>query len=81
MNYSKRELQQLDTIEQAWDGSELKIESDGYKVWLTQPEHRQYDGDYVIETRINGRWEQHSYMFDQAEHESYLECTQLKYKI
>jgi hypothetical protein len=26
MNYSKRDLQQLDTIEQAWDGSELKIE-------------------------------------------------------
>jgi len=64
MNYSKRELQQLDTIEQAWDGSELKIENDGYKVWLTQPEHRQYDGDYTIETRVNGRWEQQPCWFE-----------------
>ena len=64
MNYSKHDLQQLNTIEQAWDGSELKIEGDGIKFWLTQPEHRQYDGDYVIETRVNGRWEQQSCMFD-----------------
>ena len=64
MNYSKHELQQLDTIEQAWDGSELKIENDGHKVWLTQPEHRKYDGDYVIETRVNGKWEQQSCLFD-----------------
>jgi hypothetical protein len=64
MNYSKRDLQQLDTIEQAWDGSELKIKGDGIKVWLTQPEHRQYDGDYVIETRVNGRWEQQSCWFE-----------------
>ena len=75
MNYSKRDLQQLDTIEQAWDGSELKIENDGMKVWLTQPEHRQYDGDYVIETRVNGKWEQQSCMFDQAQHESYIDNT------
>ena len=64
MNYSKHELQQLDTIEQAWDGSELKIENDGYRVWLTQPEHRRYDGDYVIETRVNGKWEQQSCLFN-----------------
>ena len=64
MNYSKHELQQLDTIEQAWDGSELKIENDGHKVWLTQPEHRKYDGDYVIETRVNGKWEQQSCLFN-----------------
>jgi len=64
MNYSKRELQQLDTIEQAWDGSELKIENNGMRVWLTQPEHRKYDGDYVIETRVNGKWEQQSCLFD-----------------
>ena len=64
MNYSKHELQQLDTIEQAWDGSELKIENDSHKVWLTQPEHRKYDGDYVIETRVNGKWEQQSCLFD-----------------
>jgi len=64
MNYSKRDLQQLDTIEQAWDGSELKIEENNIRVWLTPLENRKYDGDYVIETRINGRWEQQSYMFD-----------------
>ena len=64
MNYSKHELQQLDTIEQAWDGSELKIKNDGHRVWLTQPEHRKYDGDYVIETRVNGKWEQQSCLFD-----------------
>ena len=64
MKFTKRDLVYLDTIEQAWDGSELKIENDGMKVWLTQPEHRQYDGDYVIETRVNGKWEQQSYMFD-----------------
>lgn len=66
MNYSKRDLQQLDTIEQAWDGSELKIEENNIKVWLTQPEHRQYDGDYTIETRVNGKWEQQPCWFEQA---------------
>ena len=45
---SKRELQQLDTIERAWDGDELKID----------------DGDYIIETRVNGKWNQKSYHFD-----------------
>jgi hypothetical protein len=58
MKYSKRDLQELDTIEQAWDGSELKIDNGDHKIWLTQPEHRQYDGDYVVETRANGKWEQ-----------------------
>ena len=64
MNYTKQDLTQLDTIEQAWDGSELKIKEDNIRVWLTQPEHRKYDGDYVIETRVNGRWEQQSCLFD-----------------
>jgi len=64
MNYSKSTLQQLDTIEQAWDGDELKIDDDNIRVWLTNRENRQYSGDYVIETRVNGRWEQQSYMFD-----------------
>jgi hypothetical protein len=65
MKYSKRDLVNLDTIEQAWDGSELKIESDGYKVWLTQPEHRGYDGDYVIERRsVEGKWEQEICLFN-----------------
>lgn len=64
MNYSKHDLQQLETIEQAWDGDELKIEDDEVRVWLVHRENRQYNGDYVIETLINGRWEQQSYMFD-----------------
>ena len=64
MNYSKSTLQQLDTIEQAWDGDELMIDDNNIRVWLTNRENRQYNGDYVIETRVNGRWEQQSYMFD-----------------
>jgi len=64
MNYTKRELQQLDTIEQAWDGDELKIEGDGIKVWLVRGENRKYNGDYVVETLVNGRWEQQSCLFD-----------------
>jgi hypothetical protein len=64
MNYSKRELKQLDTIEQAWDGSELKIENDDRRVWLTPPENRRYDGDYTIETRVNGKWEQQPCWFE-----------------
>jgi hypothetical protein len=64
-NYSKRELQQLDTIEQAWDGDELKIEEDGYKVWLTHRENRTYNGDYTVETlSATGRWEQENYYFE-----------------
>ena len=47
LQFTKRELQQLDTIEQAWDGDELKIEDDGVKVWLVLPQNRQYNGDYV----------------------------------
>lgn len=62
--FTKRELMSLDTIEQAWDGDELKIEEDGVKVWLVLPENRAYNGDYVIETLVNGRWEQESCRFD-----------------
>ena len=59
MKYTKRELTQLDTIEQAWDGSELKIEENNIRVWLTPLENRKYDGDYAIERRdMNGKWEQ-----------------------
>lgn len=64
ISYSKRELEQLDTIEQSWSGDELKIEDGNVKVWLTHRENRAYDGDYVIETRINGVWHQTSYYFD-----------------
>ena len=61
--YTKRELQNLDTIEQAWDGSELKIQEDDYKVWLTPRAHRRWDGDYTIETLVDGRWEQENCYF------------------
>jgi hypothetical protein len=54
ISYSKRELQQLDTIEQAWDGDELKIDDGDIRIWLTHRENRQYNGDYTLETRING---------------------------
>jgi len=64
ISYSKRDLQQLETIEQAWDGDELKIEEDGVKVWLTHRENRAYNGDYTVETRINGVWHQQSFLFD-----------------
>jgi len=63
MNYSKQELQRLDTIEQAWDGDELKIDEGDTRIWLTHRENRQYNGDYTIEKRIDGRWTQESAFF------------------
>jgi len=64
ISYSKRDLQQLDTIEQAWDGDELKIDDGDIRVWLTHRENRTYNGDYVIETRINGVWHQQNCYFE-----------------
>jgi hypothetical protein len=63
--YTRADLVSLDTIEQAWDGDMLKIQEDGYKVWLTHRENRQYNGDYTVEIfdPISGKWEQESYMF------------------
>ena len=61
--YTKAELNSMETIEQAWDGDELKIKTDTYKVWLVLHENRPYNGDYVVETLIDGRWEQASYYF------------------
>lgn len=58
MTYSKNELQQLDTIEQAWDGDELKIDNGDTRVWLVSRENRQWNGDYVVETLVDGRWKQ-----------------------
>jgi hypothetical protein len=64
-SYTNRELQQLDTIEQAWDGDELKIDDGDIRVWLTHRENRGYNGDYTIETRnATGRWEQQNCWFD-----------------
>jgi len=64
ISYSKRELQQLDTIEQAWDGDELKIKEGDIRVWLTHRENRAYNGDYTVETLVDGRWEQENCYFD-----------------
>lgn len=63
VNYTRSELNSLDTIEQAWDGDELKIWEDDRKVWLTHRENRAYNGDYTIETLVDGRWIQESYSF------------------
>ena len=62
--YTKAELNSMDTIEQAWDGYELKIETDTHKIWLVLRENRAYNGDYVVETNVDGRWEQASYYFN-----------------
>lgn len=65
MTYTRRQLSQMDTIEQAWDGDELKIQEEGLKVWLVLPENVDYNGDFVIETLINGRWvQQNAYEFE-----------------
>ena len=64
MNYTKHDLQQLDTIEQSWDGDELKIDDGDIRVWLSSSENRKYNGDYTIETKVNGRWEQQACLFN-----------------
>jgi hypothetical protein len=61
--YTKAELNSMDTIEQAWDGDELKIKTDTHRIWLVLRENRAYNGDYVVETLVNGGWEQTSYYF------------------
>lgn len=63
-HYTRRELVDLDTIEQAWDGDELKIKEDNYRVWLTLRENRDYNGDYTVERLIDGVWKQESYYFN-----------------
>ena len=65
MRYTRSELTSLETIEQAWDGDMLKIEQEDYKVWLTHPENRQYNGDYTVETYDShtGKWEQENFIF------------------
>lgn len=63
MQYTRSELQQLDTIEQAWDGDELKIDDGDIRVWLTHRENRQYNGDYTIERLVDGHWIQRACYF------------------
>lgn len=62
--YTRSELVLLDTIEQAWDGDELKIKEAGYRVWLTHRENRPYNGDYTVERLIEGKWIGESYYFN-----------------
>ena len=63
VSYTRSELNSLQTIEQAWDGDELKIWTDDKKVWLTHRENRAYNGDYTIETLVDGRWVQENRYF------------------
>ena len=40
--YTKAELNSMDTIEQAWDGDELKIKTDTHRIWLVLRENRMF---------------------------------------
>lgn len=62
--YTRSELQRLDTIDQSWDGAELKIDDGEIRVWLVPRENRGYDGDYQVETQnAIGRWITENYYF------------------
>jgi hypothetical protein len=62
--YTKSELQRLDTLDQSWDGAELKILEEETRVWLVPRENRGYDGDYQVETRnATGKWIIKNYYF------------------
>lgn len=62
--YYRSELQELPTIEQAWDGDELKIQESDYKVWLTNRENVQWNGHYTVERLVDGKWIGESYYFN-----------------
>jgi hypothetical protein len=62
--YTRAELESFQTIEQAWDGDELKIHEGDIKIWLTHRENRQYNGDYTVERLVDGKWEQSNYYFN-----------------
>jgi hypothetical protein len=64
MEYTRQELINMDTIEQAWDGDELKIDDGDVRVWLTNRENRLYNGDYTVEKKIKGIWIQQSHNFN-----------------
>ena len=63
-NFTKRELNKMDTIEQSWSGDELKIDDGNICVWLTHRENIAYDGEYQIETNINGKWQLEKFYFE-----------------
>lgn len=54
----------MDTIKQSWSGDELKIDDGNIRVWLTHRENTMYDGDYQIETNINGKWQNKIFYFE-----------------
>ena len=63
-NFTKRDLNNLDTIEQSHSGDELKIDDGNVRVWLTHRENRAYDGDYQVEIRVNGVWQCEKFYFE-----------------
>jgi hypothetical protein len=65
--YRRSDLITLDTIEQAWDGDSLVMDSGDEKVWLTHREKSPYNGDYTLETLCpnSGKREQESFSFKQ----------------
>jgi hypothetical protein len=55
--YTRSELNRLETLDQSWDGAELKIDDGETRVWLVPRENRGYDGDYQVETLgATGKW-------------------------
>jgi len=63
--YTRSELERLDTLDQSWDGAELKFEDEETRVWLVPRENRGYDGDYQVETRnATGKWIIKNYYFN-----------------
>jgi hypothetical protein len=61
--FTKHELQSMDTIEQSWSGDELKIQNENVRIWLTHRENRAYDSDYQVEINVDGRWICESFSF------------------
>ena len=63
-NYTQRELENMETLDQSWDGAELKVDDGDIRIWLVPRENRGYDGDYQIETKgPTGRWILKKYYF------------------
>lgn len=55
--FSVSELRELPTIQQSWDGAELKIQTTTERVWLNPRENWIYDGKITIERKTKGKWE------------------------
>ncbi len=64
--YTQSELRNMETLDQSWDGAELKVDDGEIRVWLVPRENRGYDGDYQIETLgPTGKWTTKNYYFNQ----------------